>query len=39
MTANIREIRCRLEQIEAGIQELRQYIKRSIFIGKPGERP
>jgi predicted site-specific integrase-resolvase len=39
ITYNIREIRYRLEQIEAGIQKLERYIKRSIYIGKPGERP
>jgi hypothetical protein len=30
----MREIRYRLEQIEAGIQKLEQYIKRSIYMGK-----
>jgi excisionase family DNA binding protein len=34
MTTNIREIRYRLEQIEAGILNLEKYIKRSIYVGK-----
>jgi predicted site-specific integrase-resolvase len=34
ITTNIREIKYRLDQIEAGIQRLEQYIKRSIYMGK-----
>ncbi len=34
LVANIREIRCRLEKIEAGILNLEKYIKRSVYLGK-----
>jgi hypothetical protein len=34
IATDIREMRSRLEKIEAGILNLEKYIKRSIYIGK-----